>query len=338
MSAPTAVPIHSDLRRCPDPLYRSLPVRFSERFLPLGKTVQVESNSPAIIAAASRSFGRYGLGASSLEPEIVLRICVDPVSRDSGLLAPPSYRASQHLFHISCGSTNFAVADLYTGTAVGFVTPELVENESFFCNAFLECLFHVLAVHQSHTPVHCATVATDGRGILICGSSGAGKTTLAYACARANMQIISDDVVHLEWLSSLQQLVLWGNPWQLKLLPNTSEFFPELAGRPLKRRSDSTLHIEVDVPLEFPGADRVRCEPSVLVFLERSAGTRTECRPMNPSEALERLKQDIVLDDELVVQRHYSILERLLLSPAYTLTYSGHPVSAVACLRALATQ
>ena len=61
---------------------------------------------------------------------------------------------------------------------IGFVTEAMVEDASFFKSTFLDCLFYVLAVHHDYTPVHCSGVVSEGRGVLICGISGTGKTTV----------------------------------------------------------------------------------------------------------------------------------------------------------------
>jgi hypothetical protein len=217
-----------------------------------------------------------------------------------------------HLFHIGCGETSFAIADLAKGCAVGFVSPEMARDTSFFRYVFLECLFHVLVVHRSHTPVHCSAVALDECGALICGPSGAGKTTLAYACAKDGMQIVSDDVVHLQMNPVNNQVILWGNPWTLRLTPDAVEMFPELTGAEVIHRSDNERCLQVDVPLSLSGKALVSCLPKVLVFLERDHGAAAQLRPLEREAVLNRLYQDVVLDEASV--------ERQVLQQLATLT------------------
>jgi hypothetical protein len=326
---------HPNVITCPDPLHWGCPILFREKFIPLGTTIQVESNDETVIQAAVESFGRYGKPSRAARPEILLQLCVDPERHDQSLRPNPSYRSLKHIFHIACGDTNFAAADLDTGSAVGFVSRELVQERSFFRYTFLECLFHVLVVRRSHTPIHCSSVALNGRGVLVCGRSGVGKTTLAYACAQSGMQIVSDDVVHLSTNPVINEIALWGNPWCLRLLPEAVHLFPELIGEELKLRSDHQRCLEIDVSSHFPDAALVSCRPVALVFLERGQEPTPRLYPISAEWALGQLQQDIVLDEDSVLERHYSLLKRLVEVGTYALQYSGRPSQAVSLIEGL---
>jgi hypothetical protein len=318
-----------------DPLHWGVPVRFQADFNPIGTPIRVESNHEAVIRVAQENFGRYGKPRPGIAPKFLLRVCIDPVHQTTAPWPRPSFRSLNHLFHIACGDSNFAVADLNTGICVGFVTQAMVEDSSFFKSTFLDCLFYVLAVQHDYTPVHCSGVVSGGRGVLICGVSGTGKTTLAYACAQSGLQVLSDDVVHLRINSSNNQLQLWGRPWFLRLAPEAADLFPDLAGLQPQLRSDHEWYLEIDVENQFPGCTVVSCEPEALVFLEtqREAGTRLE--QLNVDSALPRLLKDIHVSEPSVLERHRQTLERLLQTKAYTLSYSGNPSKAVEVIRSI---
>lgn len=318
-----------------DPLHWGVPIRFQEDFNPIGTPIRVESNDEAVVRIARENFGRYGKPSPGESPRFFLRVCVDPVHRAGPPWPKPSFRSLNHLVHIACGDSNFAVADLNTGVCIGFVTQAMVEDSSFFKSTFLDCLFYVLAVHRDYTPVHCSGVVSGGRGVLVCGVSGTGKTTLAYACARSGLQVLSDDVVHLRLDPANNQLRLWGRPWFLRLVPKAVELFPELEGLPPQLRSDHEWYLEIDVENQFPGSTVVSCEPEALVFLDRHRDVVTQLQPLSVDSALERFMKDIYVSETSVIERHRQTLARLLQTQAYTLNYSGDPMKAVEVIRSI---
>jgi hypothetical protein len=318
-----------------DPLHWGTPIRFQADFNPIGTPIRVESNHEAVIQVAQENFGRYGKPKPGEPPRFLLRVCIDPIHRAGPPWPKPSFRSLNHLVHIACGDSNFAIADLDTGVCIGFVTEAMVEDASFFKSTFLDCLFYVLAVHHDYTPVHCSGVVSAGRGVLICGISGTGKTTLAYACVRSGLQVLSDDVVHLRIDSESSRLRLWGRPWFLRLVPEAGRFFQELHGLQPQLRSDHEWYLEIDVERRFPGSAVVSCEPQALVFLERHQDNKTRLQPLDVDSALKRLMKDIYADETSVIERHRQALVRLLRTPAYILNYSGEPAKAVEVIQSV---
>jgi hypothetical protein len=151
------------------------------------------------------------------------------------------------------------------------------------------------------------------------------------------MQIVSDDVVHLARDAGNGGLLLWGNPWLLRLLPETRTLFPELESIALAKRRNGELYLGVDVSKHFQGASRVSCRPSLLLFLVRNGRGTSAATPLSSNLVLERLQKDIVLDTLDVVERHDALLGQLAQLRAYRLEVGGHPSLATDLIKALAS-
>ena len=194
-----------------DPLHWGIPIRFQADFNPIGTPIRVESNHEAVIQVAQENFGRYGKPKPGESPKFWLRVCVDPVHRAGPPWPKPSFRSLNHLVHIACGDSNFAIADLDTGVCIGFVTEAMVEDASFFKSTFLDCLFYVLAVHHDYTPVHCSGVvsARTRRSHLWDFGYRQDHVGLLPASAQAS-RCLSDDVVHLRIDPAEQPLAFVG--------------------------------------------------------------------------------------------------------------------------------
>jgi hypothetical protein len=316
-----------------DPLRWGTVRHLQKTFNPIGTVLRVSSNSEKVLEAAEESFAPYGVLKDSIPSDFTIDLCSDSAHQQQGAFPPASYRALGHLFHVSCGEGSFAVADLNLRRAFGFVAEEILEDRSFFRNVFLECLFYVMAVHSRFTPVHAAAVVHQKQGILIWGEAGAGKSTLAYSCAKAGFQLVSDDVVHLQTDPASDQLIGWGRPWQIRLLPDAADIFPELVDEVPRLRSDHQWYLEVDLRKRLPSSPLVSCRPSVVLFLCRNATARGRLDPIDWQQALDILKKDIYLTEESVLERHYSTLRKLVRLNAYRLSYSGPPSLAVEILR-----
>ncbi len=83
--------------------------------------------------------------------------------------------------------------------------------------------------------IHAACVSLGGTGILLCGDSGAGKTSLSYACARAGWTYITDDGSFL--VHGRDDRLVVGNCSQVRFRPTAEALFPELRGRRVMERA-----------------------------------------------------------------------------------------------------
>jgi hypothetical protein len=128
--------------------------------------------------------------------------------------------------------------------------------------------------------VHGALLAKHSRGLLICGSPGAGKTTLSVALAGSSYRYCSDDIVRIERDGSAI-----GVPFlpavKTGAWPLVAPYFPDIVDVPIHRRRDGQDVRYLWVPIS--------AEPRILsdiVMLAREPGVAASLKAVEPLEVL----------------------------------------------------
>ena len=89
-----------------------------------------------------------------------------------------------------------AVADVDAGVAVGFVSPATARDGATVRYTFIEGMaLSMLPRGRGYLVLHAAGVARGDVGIVLSGPAGAGKSTLAMACARRGFGVFAEDAV-----------------------------------------------------------------------------------------------------------------------------------------------
>ena len=89
----------------------------------------------------------------------------------------------------------------------------------------LRTILHWWAAPTSLQPVHAGAVGQGGRGVLVVGNSGAGKSTTTLACLEAGLDYAGDDYVLVD-VEASHVHSLYGTA---KLEPHNLQRFPSLA-------------------------------------------------------------------------------------------------------------
>ncbi|MBE7553530.1 MAG: hypothetical protein HS126_20865 [Anaerolineales bacterium] len=246
----------------------------------MGFTLRLRSNSPAIIAAAETSFGRFGPAQPAGSPDLRFRLMA--YDRDDSQPDQPSFRLEGSLLYQTIGRDSSLVANLADGFAFGYFSPTTLVNPAFFRWHFLELAFFVMLEWRGWMGVHGAALAKNGRAVLLRAQSGGGKTTLAYASAtRGSFQALAEDVV---WLDS-QRNLWWGMPWSFHLLPDARKLFPELAGYEPVLQTNGEMKLEVNLENIRPGSTTVSAQPQAVILVERLPGGKSRLEPIQAVEA-----------------------------------------------------
>jgi len=290
-----------------DPLLISADLPLRADFHPLGFPLHLATNSEAVVQAAACAWRAFPPAFPSTPIE--LRVIVEPGDDPP---APPLFRAQRHLIVIAAGA-NFAVCDHTRGFAFCRLNAACAADRDFTRYFFLEAmaLFTLTQLHV--TPVHAACIARGNRALMLCGETGAGKSTLAYACARRGWTYISDNE---SWLLRSDGRTILGHPMRIRLRDTAAGIFPELAGHPAV-----TFNGKRSIILDAAGLDTAfQCRPECIVFLERDG------RPAKlvPAQGVgERLLAEIIEYTPEVRAAHRTSLERFIEIPAFELHYTG---------------
>jgi hypothetical protein len=289
---------------------------YSATYYPLGFPVQVTTNSREVLECAAESWGMWS-AEFDRQPA---RLSV--IVQDDGDLAPePAFRWCEHLFSIVSDNHNYAVMDLDQLFSYACVSRRTVADHAWFRWFFLDTMGLFLLAQRYVTAVHAACVERDGVGILLAGESCAGKSTLAWACARAGWTYIGDDSAWI--LTESRGRQVRGRPYLVRLRHDAPRLFPELEGFVSRVRPNGKLSIEVPTSA-FP-AIRTAAQSSAdaIVFLDRGTDRQAGFERITAAEAESRLMADLELHRDDVRARYCALVRRLVEAPAFRLRYKN---------------
>ena len=263
--------------------------------------LEVRTNDPRVLSAASAAFDRFEVPDPDWPPLVVRVVVREP--RGSAPRADPSngprdarslvHDTAGHLFSITLGPGDRGVVDIAAGFGTATIGPDLADDAAFLRYAFLEAMAQaMLTGGRGYVPIHASCVVRDGIGVILQAPAGIGKSTLAFTCARRGWGLLAEDVVFArpqDGAGDEGELELWGMPWTQRLLPDAPRFFPELAGATARRQANGEDKLEVDLDVHAPGTATPRALAGPVVLLARGTGgpTRAEWLPRVGGSAAE---------------------------------------------------
>jgi hypothetical protein len=158
--------------------------------------------------------------------------------------------------------------------------------------------------------LHAGCLAHDGRGVLLAGPTGAGKSTLTIALVRAGLQFVSDDVVFLAHDGDGVRVL--GFPDDIGVTDATAARFQELAPVLDTAPADGFPKRLTRMEDAFAASPLLECEPAALVFPEVVADRPSALTPLDPKQAWLRLVPDVLLTEPAGTQSHLQALAALL--------------------------
>jgi hypothetical protein len=287
-------------------------------FFPLGFPIEIVTNSPAIIEAASESWAMCQQRFD--HPPLTLRLGVSEDCDESAPLPPePVCRIQQHLLSNIADPYNFVHCDLNAGFAFGWVTHQTVASTLYLRHHIIEAAILAMLAALHAASLHAACVTIHGHGMLLCGDAGAGKSSLAFAGARSGWTFTSDDASYL--LTGRRDRMVVGNCHQFRLRDSGAQLFPELEGRPITPRAAGKPSIVIPTA-ELPGL--VTSESAIIqsvVFLDRRDVTKPELIVASRENATSWFTQSPFAGTTAFAEQRTAI-RHLLEVPMYELHYT----------------
>ncbi len=302
-------------RRPQDDLLCDMDLPFRGSFFPLGYSIEIATNSRAVLAAATESFGH--VRASRGDTRLQIRVGVSG-GESSACPPEPTRREFNHLYSLVADVNNQTLLDLETGTNFTWLSPAAVDNRLYFRSNFLEKTVYLLLGAAVVTDIHAACVSKNGKGILLCGETGAGKSTLAYACARAGWTYTSDDTSYLINNANTRRVI--GHSHRVRFRPSARQLFQELECYAVTPRMEGKPSIEVPIA-ELP-VSHVAAEAEVhsIVYLKRHPSASGKLVRL-PNGTASRRAGDELYSAGQIRAKHLKSLEALREVPTYELEY-----------------
>jgi len=223
-----------------DPVLANTGLHSRRTFYPYGFPLVLETNSEDVLQAAGEGWGSF----TQINDDAPVRICLGVREGEGEALLDRSViRSRGHLMSIVGNADNFAVCDFDRGFAFGWVTPEVAADHPLLRYRFLLAAAATLVEQRWLAAMHGALIVRSGVGVMLCGDSFTGKSTLAYACARAGWTLVSDDGTHL--VRSRTDRYAVGDPHSIRFRDDAPTLFPELAERMPVIRPNGKIAIEV---------------------------------------------------------------------------------------------
>ena len=229
----------------------------------------------------------------------------------------------QHRARLLCTPGTGLVQIAVTGSDPG--------DEVLASHALLTVALTEAAKRFGRFPLHAAGLAIRGRGVLIAGTSGAGKSTTSVALVRAGFDFLSDDTVFLT--STPDGIWVAGFPDEVDVSERTVAMVPELghlAGSPLapgrEKHSFRAQEVYGITPLDG-------CRPAVVIAPQVTAGSGSEFEPLAPSQALVGLLPNVLLTEPRATRAHLEMLAALVESvPCLTFRVGSDLDALAACV------
>jgi hypothetical protein len=306
----------------------------------LGARFRFESNSARLLRLVDQAFAglpRQRLSRSS--PRLLVRLQLTPRRQRAPAPAPPplhTYAGPGFL----CGaldSSNLAVISPAQGSALVVISADMLRHAYQVRYELIEFAVYLLAARALRlVPLHAAAVGLGGRGLLLMGDSGAGKSTIALHSLLQGLELLSEDAVFVQ----SERRVATGIANFLHLQRRGLPFMrghaaaARIRASPIIRRRSGAEKYEFD--LRRSGYRLAAAPLSIQALVLLSKRRAADDRLLVPVSARRRAARLAALQPYAAAQPGWRRFKNSLAGVrTFELRRGSHPRAAVAALRSL---
>lgn len=303
-----------------DFLKREAHTPLCDEFVVAGAASEIQTNSESILGVARECFPPL-LPRHPVASRLRFRLWIDPGANSGPPWPLPYFRGLSRLVFGGFDSQSSVMVDLTGRRIIGRFSPALASDHSYWKRVIFPRLITAIGPAIGVIELHCACVVWNGCGLILFGPPGAGKSTLALALAREGFSLLSEDWTYFSFQDS--NVVCWGLPTGVKLLPDATRHFPELSNFKLSLTLNGEEAYQTQPERDFGVSVAQFCQPKCLVFLERGQKPAFDISMMSPGDAEERLSGDLLAQSPDVLVWQSAIVKKLVQDGCWRLRYGG---------------
>jgi len=319
-----------------DPFHERRAAAPHARMRLLGCDFEFESDSPElhrIVTAAYADLPRHKLSADV--PRCRIKLMLAPQARKiaRGEMPPIEMFSGAGFLGATTHPSDFVTLSPAQRTGLIVVSRAMLRSAYHVRYELLEFAVFTLASRVlGLAPLHAACIGRGGRGLLLMGDSGAGKTTAALHCLLRGLDFLSEDSVFV----AADSLLATGVANFLHTRRDALRFVPDSAAAliqraPVIRRRSGVEKFELDLRQpRFRLAPRpLEVVATVFMTAER-AGARPMAAALRRTELLARLQAAQPYAAHQAGWPRFR--QRIAGLPAYEVRRGGHPTETVGAL------
>jgi len=332
-----------------DPFGERSPTLAGKPLQLLGGRFRFDSNSPALLRLVDSAYaGLPPHRLSAAVPDFRVRLVLTAPLKGyesaggrhsfSGWQPPPlAMLQGAGLLGGATVSSNVVVLSPREGAALVVVSPQMLRFPYHTRYELIEfAVFTLAARAQRLIPLHAACIGQGGRGILLMGASGAGKSTVSLHCLLDGLDFLSEDSVFVapeKMLATGIANFLHVRADSLRWLGRSREA-AAIRKSPVIRRRSGVKKFEVDLrSARFQLAKSPLKIVAVVFLSSQSADARPLLKSLSKSALLAKLAAAQAYGANQPQWRAFSRNASRL--DAFEMRRGGHPLEAVEALRSL---